>query len=179
MALMPTARMTPAEADEFERLALERGGSSSRHVAQIEQPTPQPSKPVRTHPEQAPTQQQAIPNAVLFIPGWIPTSLNKLSGHWAERGRKKKAERNLLAAIVAVQRVGEAKGRRRIDLHLVLPTGKRSPDPDNLWKSVLDALVHAKILIDDNPTWREQGVVTYARSLGGLTGTFILITESA
>ena len=182
---MPTARFTPAEIEAFEREALARGGTSTSHVANVPPPSIMGEIVKAKKKPQSPAAavltavyDMAMPHAVMFVPGWLPKSLNKSIGvHWAVKAKSKKAERAIIQAAVTVQKIKPAAGQRRIDLHLVLPPKQRTCDPDNLWKSVLDALVHAKVLVDDNARYREQGAVTFSRGNGGLYGTFILITD--
>jgi hypothetical protein len=40
---------------------------------------------------------------------------------------------------------------------------QRGADPDAYWKSLLDALVHAGLLVDDSPKWCELGPVRFER----------------
>lgn len=97
----------------------------------------------------------------LFIPCWHPIALNKLMGHWAERAKRKAGDR----AIIWGESYGarRATGKRRVSLEIILGHKQRGCDPDAYWKSLLDALVHAKLLINDNRQNCELGPVTFSR----------------
>jgi Holliday junction resolvase RusA-like endonuclease len=51
----------------------------------------------------------------------------------------------------------------------------RERDPDASWKSVLDGLVHAHMLIDDSRKWCKLGDVTFER--GSERATTIQLTD--
>jgi Holliday junction resolvase RusA-like endonuclease len=51
----------------------------------------------------------------------------------------------------------------------------RERDPDASWKSVLDGLVHARMLIDDSRKWCKLGDVTFER--GSERATTIQLTD--
>ena len=72
-------------------------------------------------------------------------------------------------------RIPVATTKRRVDLHITLGPRQREGDDDNWWKSVLDALVHAKMLIDDNRRWCEYGTPTFDR--GPEKATVITLTD--
>lgn len=100
----------------------------------------------------------------LEIPGWHPTLLNKLyDGHWAARARLKAADAQTLAAAVLVYAVPPATGKRRVRLHVVLAPRQRAGDPDAYAKSLLDGLVLAGALKDDNRQWCEWERPTFSR----------------
>ena len=178
-------RMTAKEIDELEAEALRRGGTSSRHVVSLPLPqaeaAPDPPTPRRTRQTPPPTQQTAsaeVPTATLFVPNWMPPSLNKImEGHWSNAGKIKKQVAQIVDAMAKVQGTPKATGRRRVDVHIVAPKGQRRFDEDNVWKAVLDAVKHAGLIVDDSPNWRERGAVTWSRSLDGFVGTFILLTD--
>jgi Holliday junction resolvase RusA-like endonuclease len=96
------------------------------------------------------------------IPNWHPKRLNELIGcHWAAAGRKKKADRNLVWAYT--RKVPKAKLPRRVTLTLTMAPRQRRGDGDAYWKSLLDALVHCGLLVDDGPKWCELAPVRYVR----------------
>lgn len=108
------------------------------------------------------------------IPGWVPTPLNRLiGGHWKGRWDRKKRDRTMVVVHAWKSRIPPATGRRRVGLHVTLPPGQRRWDPDCFWKSCLDALVAARLLVDDGPKWCELVEVTYERT-GVLSTTIIL-----
>ena len=61
--------------------------------------------------------------------------------------------------------VPKASGKRRVSVTILQPasTPGRMPDPDNLLKSLLDALVQAGMLVDDSSKWLTQGKVEILR----------------
>jgi hypothetical protein len=99
------------------------------------------------------------------IPGWHPTPLNRLlECHWAKRGRLKKADYQVLALWCRLARVPEAKGKRVVRLHVVLGKGQRACDPDSFSKVLLDGLVAARMLVNDNRQWVECPPPTFSRA---------------
>jgi Holliday junction resolvase RusA-like endonuclease len=52
-------------------------------------------------------------------------------------------------------------GKRRMSFRIVLSPRDRRCDHDNLFKSVLDSLVHAGLLREHRPDWLEPGPVEY------------------
>lgn len=112
----------------------------------------------------------------LTIPNWHPARLNELLNcHWAERNRRKKQDKAMVACYKFLANVPEAEGRRRVSLKLTLGKGQRRPDKDAWWKSTLDALVACGLLVDDSPDWCEPGAVEYAR--GATKGTVIVLED--
>jgi Holliday junction resolvase RusA-like endonuclease len=100
----------------------------------------------------------------LVIDGWHPARLNELLGcHWAAAAQRKKHDRTLVCVESRIQSVPKARGPRRVSLLLTMAPKQRRPDPDCWFKSLLDALVHAGLLIDDGPKWCTLGGVTYDR----------------
>ena len=99
---------------------------------------------------------------VLTIDGWRPVSLNYLlKSHWAKRGRRKRRDRDMVALHALSQCVPQATGRRRISVQ-VEGMGPL-PDPDNLLKSLLDALIGCQLLVDDSGAWCELGTIEVVR----------------
>lgn len=99
----------------------------------------------------------------LIIPNWRPALLNNMKGHWSNAARLKKLDRKAVWAHSLEQKIPRATGKRRVSLHIVLPKNGKKSDYDAPWKSLLDALVHAGMLIDDAPDYVEQGEITYSR----------------
>lgn len=110
----------------------------------------------------------------LVIPRWRPALVNELRGHHMHAARLKKIDANMVAGYVALNRIPKAAGRRRVDLTLVLTTG-REPDEDAVWKSLKDALKLCGMLIDDGRRWCEQGNVIFDR--GKERATVIQLTD--
>jgi hypothetical protein len=101
---------------------------------------------------------------VLTVDRWHPARLNQWDGrHWARRHRMKRADLELVALLARSAGIPPAKGKRRVSLRLTLAPRQRAADPDAFWKSTLDALVHAGLLLDDNRQHVELGDVTFAR----------------
>lgn len=100
----------------------------------------------------------------LRIPGWHPAPLNRLMhGHWSNGARLKKSDREQISMACRVGGVPAAEGRRAVALLLVLGKGQRACDPDAYSKSLLDGLVQAGALRDDNRNWVEWRPVQFAR----------------
>lgn len=93
----------------------------------------------------------------IVIPDWRPALLNELMrSHWSKVGRLKRRDREMVAAYSRLANVPPARGPRRVGL--IIGGNRypeRAPDPDGVWKSLLDALVHARMLIDDSAEWCE------------------------
>ncbi|HEY7157897.1 MAG TPA: hypothetical protein VH575_28325 [Gemmataceae bacterium] len=101
---------------------------------------------------------------VLTIDGWHPARLNQWDGrHWTARARLKRSDREIVALYARLAAMPPATGKRRVSLRLTLEPRQRGGDPDAYFKSVLDALVHAGLLQDDNRQGAELGEVTFAR----------------
>jgi hypothetical protein len=96
---------------------------------------------------------------VLVIEKWHPYTSNQLmSCHHQQRARLKRIDRHLVMAYCALHRFPVAVGLRRVELTIIRGEGDkgRPVDPDNWWKSLLDALVWAKMLIDDGEAYCEH-----------------------
>ena len=94
----------------------------------------------------------------IIIPRWRPTTANELlRKHWAVRARMKKADAGMVRAYCVQCGVPDAKVRRRVRFRIVqTDKGRRAGrglDGDACLKSGLDALVHARMLVDDSPRW--------------------------
>jgi len=93
------------------------------------------------------------------IPGYLPLRLNVLlRSHWRVRQVAQAEANNLVAAYAHAASAPTATGRRRVSLTFV---GGRA-DPDARLKLILDALAHARLLVDDSQQWCELGVVKNA-----------------
>ena len=101
---------------------------------------------------------------VLTITGWRPHLLNHFANrHWAVRREMKANDALRLLVECQNQEIPRALGKRRVTLVWILGKGERAPDADGCWKSLLDGLVHAGRLRDDNPQWCELAPVQYRR----------------
>lgn len=100
----------------------------------------------------------------LTIDGWVPVSVNRLLGsHWARARKRKRFDRDVVAAEALRQGIPGAAGRRRVSVAVTTPGRGGLPDPDNLLKSLLDALTRCGLLLDDSSGKMELGAVTVAR----------------
>lgn len=111
----------------------------------------------------------------LVIYGWHPSKLNQLMGHWAQAARLKKADREKIAVVAATQGIAKADGKRKVHLRIVLGKGQRAGDVDCYWKSTLDALVAAGLLVDDSRKWCEIAPAEFERS--AVKATVITLTD--
>jgi hypothetical protein len=115
---------------------------------------------------------------VLYLPDWQPKALNKLQGHWAKRSKLKGQDRARIAAAAFANRLGRAERPRSVQLILALAKGQRGVDPDASYKSLLDALVHAGLLVNDSPAWCRALPPEYLRCLhGARPGAFVVLTD--
>ena len=111
----------------------------------------------------------------LWIPGWLPASTNTLlRKHWARRNAALKADAYTVLLWSRQAGTVPAAGSRRVSLTLRLAPQHRKRDPDNLFKSTLDALVRAKLLLDDAPHHCQLGAVTQEKAGDGPWGTLIV-----
>lgn len=112
----------------------------------------------------------------ITIPNWHPASANRWSGsHWAVRSRVKRADREMVAHYARSSQAPTATGKRRVRLKIVLGPRQRGCDPDNYWKSLLDALKHAGMIVDDSRNWVETPPVEFTR--GTQRATIIELTD--
>ncbi len=112
----------------------------------------------------------------LVIEGWHPARLNLLlGGHWSQGHRLKRADRQMIALAAKLQGIPPATGKRRVSLTLTLAPRQRAGDPDSYFKSLLDALTHAGLLLDDNRQGVELGKVTFER--GPVRQTTVLLED--
>ena len=101
----------------------------------------------------------------LVIDRWAPARLNQSAGyHWSRKHKQKKFDRQLILLESIQQRIPKADGKRQVNLYVEGFLRGRLPDPDSFWKSLLDGLVGAGLLIDDSQEWCEMGRTTIKRS---------------
>jgi hypothetical protein len=114
----------------------------------------------------------------LTIDNWHPARLNLWDGrHWKVRARHKRADREIVGLYARLAGIPPATGKRRVSLRLTLGPRQRGADPDAYFKSVLDALVHAGLLVDDDRHGVELGDVVFQR--GKIKGTEIVLEDVA
>jgi hypothetical protein len=111
--------------------------------------------------------QAEAPGAVyrLEICGWTPTLVNELlHAHPMRAATLKRSDRDLVRGYAFVAGIPAALGKRRVSVELHGWPRGRLPDPDAVWKSLLDALVAAGLLVDDSARWCEPVPPTFVRS---------------
>ncbi len=102
---------------------------------------------------------------ILGIPDWHPATLNQFLGrHWTVCAKLKKFDRDLVAFSARDAEIPSAEAKRRVELTIVLGARQRGCDPDAYWKSLLDALVCAGMLVDDSSKWVECPPPTFERA---------------
>jgi Holliday junction resolvase RusA-like endonuclease len=79
----------------------------------------------------------------------------------------KKQDREIVCAYAWQAKILRATGKRRVSLHVTLGKGQREFDVDAPWKSLLDAMKHAKLIVDDSCKCIKQGPVTFSRDWQG------------
>lgn len=123
-----------------------------------------------------PTKQPASAGVWTFrIPNWTPTPLNKIlyGRHWTAGAKHKQSDAEIVAHYG--RGVPKASQQRAVSLHVVFPPGKRMPDVDAYAKSLLDALVHCGLLVNDSSAWCVLEPVQYSR--GGHLASFITLQD--
>ena len=92
----------------------------------------------------------------LRIDGWHPTLLNAmLWKHWRVVSKLKKTDETRIVVECRNQRIPNATGKRRVILTWVMASRSKPIDADAPWKNLLDGLVTAGALKDDNLQWCE------------------------
>lgn len=111
----------------------------------------------------------------ITIPHWRPAALNELMrGRW-QAARLKARDRDVVAYWTWGRAIPRVTGKRRVSLRIMIPKRQRRWDIDAFQKSLLDALVHARVIIDDHPDDCEWGGVEYTR--GDRLQTTIIVEE--
>lgn len=137
---------------------------------------PSAAAPGPLSPQEPSDRPRAASTYTIRIPGWMPTPLNRLMAqHWAKAARLKKADAAILFTYADQYAIPRATGKRSVELLVVLPPRQRAPDPDALWKSLLDAAVHAGLLVNDSHHWVEAAPVQFAR--GDKLTTYLTLTD--
>lgn len=110
------------------------------------------------------------------LPGFVPVSVNRLmNGHWAKRKRLKDSDASFVAYSCLAAQIPPAEGKRRVSCFIQVSGRRRSPDPDNVLKSLLDALVRCRMLIDDSAKYIELGSIQVVR--GEKTTTTVTLED--
>lgn len=101
---------------------------------------------------------------VLEIDGWHPARKNEWEGrHWSVKNRIKAADKAVVFAANFNAGIPKATTKRRVRLTITLGPRQRGGDVDAYWKSLLDALKCAGLIIDDSKEWVETPPVEYVR----------------
>ncbi len=139
------------------------------------------------------------PLQCFWIPGWHPAPLNKLLGHHMAAARLKAKDREQVARAALVYGLRKArvvnpplmadaiegcgvdisKIKRRMSLTIVAEPGKRACDPDAYSKSLLDAMVHAGLLVNDSRHWVVMEPVKYLRGTKDMWGSLVILEDMA
>ena len=101
----------------------------------------------------------------IVFDGWQPCLLNVLLRlHPHARNRRLKTDAQVIGLAVRLQGIRGACGPRKVSLVVRSAKGRTPPDPDALWKGLLDGLVHSGALMDDDWKHLVLGSVTYERA---------------
>lgn len=115
---------------------------------------------------------------ILTIPRWMPVSDNILMGaHRFTKIKLKKADANAIYWSMREQRIPTALKRRKIEVVIKCKPRGRMPDPTNFAKSLLDAMVKCRLVIDDSQRWCEYVTPIIKRGKGKDWGTEIIIED--
>ena len=110
----------------------------------------------------------------LTIPDWHPSKLNEYLGrHWSVKHRLKRHDAVMVGWYARAAAIPPATGKRRVSLVITLAPRQRAFDVDAPWKSLLDALTGAGLLVDDSPRWCELGTVEFIRGPARRTEIFL------
>lgn len=115
-------------------------------------------------------------NYIISIPHWRPATVNELLGHWTKGHRLKKRDRYLVWGIARQERIPVATGKRMVKTHVTYKPGGEF-DPDNIMKSLLDALVQAGMLKDDSDNWCDWTKPTLEKGSSQVWGTRIILED--
>lgn len=108
----------------------------------------------------------------LFVPNWIPVSVNMLVGRMGQGTGRKAKDRKTLALFVG--HVRPADRPRRLHVEYSYPKGRIGIDLSNGLKSIEDALVKLKVLKNDSRKWLNW---VSATSVEGPLGTRIVVED--
>lgn len=113
----------------------------------------------------------------ITIPQWHPATNNQLlEGRW-QAAKYKRSDRSVVAYYSKKSKCPKAEGKRLVGLFIMLKKGQRGADVDAYHKSLLDALVKAEMLVDDNSNWAELSPVEFERGTESVWGTRITLTD--
>lgn len=93
---------------------------------------------------------------IIRIPNWHPVKVNELIGeNRFVANRKKIQTTEAIWAYAKKLNIPPAETKRHVHIAIYRNKG-RMPDADAFYKSVHDALVSIKLLVDDSPKWLDH-----------------------
>jgi len=106
-----------------------------------------------------------VPIHTLEIPGWHPQRLNVLmTCHWRKRGRLRVADDAMVKVAALNAGIPKATVKRRVKITIVLGKGQRAGDRDAYFKSTLDSLKNAGMIVDDSRQWIDLEPIAFERA---------------
>lgn len=113
----------------------------------------------------------------IVIQNWRPWPDNKIAGgiHWAVRRKRKEQDANTVGAYALIYRVPPALDKRKVSLVVTLSGRQKPVDPLAYCKSLFDALVKCRMLIDDSQQFVEWGGIEFRK--GKETATEIILED--
>lgn len=113
----------------------------------------------------------------IAMDGFVPPSVNRLLAlHWA---RAQKVKQSVYAHVAVARHLAgaipDATCTRRVSVAVTVSGRSGLPDPDNILKCLVDALVHNRLLVDDAAAWCRIGDVSVAR--GPATRTVVTLED--
>lgn len=161
-------KATKEQVREYEQMALERGGSVGG-PAMIGEAVASCRLDGET---------QIVGQYEIWIPGWRPTSLNRLMyAKVRDRIKLKANDSEIVGVFAHTCKVPKATCRRRVSLAITLGPRWRQFDDDNALKGILDGLVTCGRLVNDNATWCERGEIIWRPRGSGPCGTLITLED--
>ena len=109
------------------------------------------------------------------VPGWRPATINALTKRGNHFSASRLKEWDRIAVAVSSILIPKAIRRRRVSVEVTMAGRMKPVDPDAIWKSLLDALVAAGLLVDDSANWVELGPFTQVR--GAMKATRITLED--
>lgn len=148
-------KATPEQIAEYEKMALERGGT------------------VNGVPAHGGT---TSPIHRITILHWRPATLNKLMrGKIKDRIKYRQVDHAMVAGYAHKEGVPRALGKRRVSLEITLTGKQKEFDVDSPWKGLFDALVSCGQLLGDTVHLVQIGELSFTR--GTEPKTVILLED--
>lgn len=107
----------------------------------------------------------------LVVMDWLPTKLNDLlQAHWRRRLNLKRFDADIVKCAAISKGITPATTKRRVScVFCSRHKSGRLPDPDAFFKSLHDAMVSARLLVDDSDKWLEIGTPRVIRGRRDVT----------